>query len=39
MSILSGCGLKKEGKCGEEVVVVVEKSLKGRVFFKNDLLP
>jgi hypothetical protein len=31
MSILSGCGLKKEGKCGEEVVVV-EKSLKGRVF-------
>jgi hypothetical protein len=29
MSILSGCGLKKEGKCEEEVV---EKSLKGRVF-------
>jgi hypothetical protein len=31
MSILSGCGLKKEGKCEGEVVVV-EKSLKGRVF-------
>ncbi len=37
ISILSGRGLKNEGMSEEEEEV--ENSLKGRVFFKNDLLP
>ena len=37
ISILSGRGLKNEGTSEEEEEV--EKSLRGRVFLKNDLLP